>query len=241
MKQMILFNAKRISYLISFLLFITSGNLEKYVSNQATSKSFPLASNGKTASILVSDSDFPGVLRVVGHFQNDINNVTGVQPTIFNSVSQAEGDILIVGTLGKSAILEQLVKNGKINASQLQGKREKFITQIIENPIAGIKRALVIAGSDKRGTIYGIYDLSNQIGVSPWYFWADVPIEKQSELHVLPGIHTLGEPKVKYRGIFINDEAPALTGWVYEKYGDFNSQFYERQLFMASYVAAQNV
>ncbi len=130
--------------------------------------------------------------------------------------------------MGKSSLIDQLAKDGKIDSSALVGKWEKFITQIVENPFPGVKRALVIAGSDKRGTIYGIYDLSNQIGVSPWYWWADVPVKKQTELHVLPGIHTNSEPKVKYRGIFINDEQPALSGWAYEKFGGFNSKFYEK-------------
>ena len=121
-----------------------------------------------------------------------------------------------------------MVRDGKIDASQLKGRWEKFTTQIVDNPAKGIKKALIIAGSDKRGTIYGMYDLSNQIGVSPWYFWADVPVKKQSELHVLPGIHSNGEPKVKYRGIFINDEAPALSGWAFDTYGGFNAKFYDK-------------
>jgi hypothetical protein len=89
-------------------------------------------------------------------------------------------------------------------------------------------KALVIAGSDKRGTIFGIYDLSAEIGVSPSYWWADVPVRKHPSLYVLPGRYTLGEPKVKYRGIFINDEAPALSGWAREKFGGFNHRFYEQ-------------
>lgn len=203
-------------------------NPNKYVTNKATKESFPLASNGKVASLLISDLDFPGVLRVVDHLQNDIHNVTNFSPTIIKNKSLAENYVVIIGTLGKNPIIDQLAKEGKIDASQLQGKWEKFTSQIVENPIAGVQKALVIAGSDKRGTIYGIYDLSNQIGVSPWAFWADVPTKKQSELHVLPGIHSLGEPKVKYRGIFINDEAPALTDWVNENYGGFNAKFYDK-------------
>ncbi|MEL1242079.1 glycosyl hydrolase 115 family protein [Flavobacterium flavipallidum] len=202
-------------------------NPNKYVKNEASNESFPLASNGKVASILVSDNDYPGVLRVVSHLQNDIRSVTNFLPNIIKK-AVTENYIVIIGTLGKSSIIDQLAKEGKIDASQLHGKWEKFTTQIVNNPIAGVQKALVIAGSDKRGTIYGIYDLSNQIGVTPWAFWADVPAQKQSELHVQPGIHTLGEPKVKYRGIFINDEAPALTGWVREKYGNFNSKFYDK-------------
>ncbi|WP_273276918.1 glycosyl hydrolase 115 family protein, partial [Maribacter polysiphoniae] len=215
------------------LLVVTLGNAQtidsqKYVTNTASSERFPLASNGKVASIVVDQDDFPGVVRVAGHLQNDLQKVTGILPNVFNGMAQTEDYLVIIGTLGKSAIIDQWAKEGKIDAARLQGKREKFTTQIVDNPMAGVQKALVIAGSDKRGTIYGIYDLSSQIGVSPWYFWADVPVRRQSELHVLPGVHTLGEPKVKYRGFFINDEAPALTGWVYERYGDFNAKFYEK-------------
>ena len=216
-----------------FLLVLSSSNgyavnPTKYVTSISSSENFALASKGQIASLLISNNDFPGVIKVVGHLQNDINTVTGLTPKLFKDEINSEENVVIIGTLGKSSIIDQLAKEGKINASLLQGKWEKFITQIVENPINGIKRALVIAGSDKRGTIYGIYDLSNQIGVSPWAFWADVPAKKQSELHILPGIHSLGEPKVKYRGIFINDEAPALTGWVRQNYGKFNAKFYEK-------------
>src|SRR6478609_6939617 len=189
---------------VLLLLFATVNfgyaiNPNKYVTNKAASGSFPLASNGKVASILVSDVDFPGVLRVVGHLQKDLQTVTNSLPTILKDKSVNENYLVIIGTLGKSPIIDRLAKEGKIDANQLQGKWEKFTTQIVENPIEGVQKALVIAGSDKRGTIYGIYDLSSQIGISPWYFWADVPVKKQSELHVLPGVHTQGEPKVKYR------------------------------------------
>jgi len=202
-------------------------NPEKYVVNESSNESFPLVSKGKTASILVSDKDYAGVLKVAGHLENDIFKVSDLHPKRIKKISEAEDFVVIIGTLGKSEIIDQLAKKGKIDGNALQGKWEKFTTQIVENPFKGIKKALVIAGSDKRGTIYGIYDLSSQIGISPWYFWADVPVKKQSELHVLPGIHSQGEPKVKYRGIFINDEAPALTGWAFEKYGGFNSKFYD--------------
>lgn len=222
------------SYLILLLFLIGLStnsyaiNPEKYVVNQASSENFPLVSKGKIASILVDDKDYAGVLKVAGHLENDLFKVSDLHPKRIKKISEAEDFIVIIGTLGKSKIIDQLAKQGKIDAKALQGKWEKFTTQVIENPFKGIKKALVIAGSDKRGTIYGIYDLSNQIGVSPWYYWADVPIKKQSELHVLPAIHSQGEPKVKYRGIFINDEAPALSGWAFEKFGGFNSKFYDK-------------
>ncbi len=224
----------KISHLILSLFLIGLStksyavNPEKYVVNQASAKNFPLVSKGKTASIFVSENDFSGVLKVAGHLENDIFQVSDLHPKRIKKIGEAEDFVIIIGTLGKSEIINQLTKKGKIDTRELQGKWEKFTTQIVENPFKGIKKALVIAGSDKRGTIYGIYDLSNQIGVSPWYYWADVPVKKKSELHVLPGIHSQGEPKVKYRGIFINDEAPALSGWAFEKFGGFNSKFYDK-------------
>ena len=218
--------------LLFFLIGLSTNsyaiNPEKYVVNQASKENFPLVGNGKIASILVDDKDYAGVLKVIGHLENDLFKVSDLHPKRIKKISEAEDFVVIIGTLGKSEIINHLAKKGKIDANLLQGKWEKFATQIVENPFKGIKKALVIAGSDKRGTIYGIYDLSNQIGVSPWYYWADVPVKKQSELHVRPGIHSQGEPKVKYRGIFINDEAPALTGWAFEKFGGFNSKFYDK-------------
>ena len=203
-------------------------NGEKYVVNKASAENFPLTSKGKTASILVSQNDFSGVLKVAGHLEKDLFKVTNVHPKQINTISEATDYVVIIGTIGNSEIIDQLVRDGKIDATQLKGKWEKFTSQIVDNPSKGIKKALVITGSDKRGTIYGMYDLSNQIGISPWYFWADVPVKKQSELHVLPGIHSNGEPKVKYRGIFINDEAPALSGWAFDTYGGFNAKFYDK-------------
>ena len=224
----------KVSHLILSLFLMGFGmksyaiNPDKYVVHQASAESFPLVSKGKIASLLVGEKDFSGVLKVVGHLENDLFKVSDLHPKRINKITDTQDFVVIIGTIGKNEIIDQLVKEGKIDGDQLKGKWEKFTTQIVDNPVKGIKKALVIAGSDKRGTIYGIYDLSNQIGVSPWYFWADVPVQKQSELHVLPGIHSLGEPKVKYRGIFINDEAPALSGWAFEKYGGFNSKFYDK-------------
>jgi hypothetical protein len=203
-------------------------NPNKYVTNTASKGSFAIASKGKIASIVISENDFAGVLRVVEHLEKDLYNVTNLHPAKYTNSNPLTDFAIIIGTLGHSAIIDQLAKEGKINAAELTGKWEKFSTQIVENPTKGIQRALVIAGSDKRGTIYGIYDLSNQIGVSPWAFWADVPAKKQTELFARTGVHSLGEPKVKYRGIFINDEAPALTGWVHENYGNFNAKFYDK-------------
>lgn len=98
--------------------------------------------------------------------------------------------------------------------SEIDGKWESFVSQLVKNPADGIDQALVIAGSDPRGTIYGIYDVSEQIGVSPWYFWADVPTKQHKDIYVLAEKKVQGPPSVKYRGLFLNDEQPALTNWV---------------------------
>jgi hypothetical protein len=106
------------------------------------------------------------------------------------------------------------VSSRAIDVSGVQGKWESFTSQVVKNPVPGCAKALVIAGSDPRGTIYGLYDVSEQIGVSPWYFWADSPPKKSKELYVTAKKKVQGPPSVKYRGFFLNDEQPALTNWV---------------------------
>jgi hypothetical protein len=128
--------------------------------------------------------------------------------------------VIIAGTIGKSPLIDRLVKKKKIDVRDIHGKWESFVIQTVEKPFPGVKRALVIAGSDKRGTIYGIYEISRQAGVSPWHWWADVPVRRSDELYVNPVRFVSGEPSVKYRGIFLNDEYPALTRWVAFKYGN---------------------
>jgi len=161
-------------------------------------------------------------------FQTDIEKVTDSRPELFLDEVPGAKEIVIIGTLGKSKIIDELVNNKKIEVKDISGKWETFLIQIVENPIPNITRALVIIGSDKRGTIYGMFDISEKIGVSPWYYWADVPPKKNKNIYVLPGYHSLGEPDVKYRGIFINDEDPALGGWARETFGGLNSKFYEK-------------
>jgi hypothetical protein len=134
----------------------------------------------------------------------------------------------VIGTLGASPLIDTLVSTGKLDTAGVAGRWEASLTQVVERPWTGVRRALIIAGSDRRGTIYGVYDLSAQIGVSPWYWWADVPVPRREALYVLPGRHALGPPAVRYRGIFLNDEAPALSGWARERFGGFNHRFYER-------------
>ncbi|MEO6630098.1 MAG: glycosyl hydrolase 115 family protein, partial [Mucilaginibacter sp.] len=153
--------------------------------------------------------------------------MTNSSPGIVNTIGDQKL-LIIIGTTGKNELIDKMIKQGKINASEIIGKWEAHITQVVDNPAPGIKKALVIAGSDKRGTIYGVYELSAQIGVSPWYWWADVPIPHHDNLYIASGKSTDKGPAVKYRGIFINDEAPAFSGWTKEKFGGVNHLVYEK-------------
>jgi hypothetical protein len=201
---------------------------DSYISSTKGKGYFTLSEKGKAAPIVVSDQDYAGVLKVALQFKTDIAIVTDAEPEFFKDSIPQRKRVIIVGTLGRSPLIDQLISNGKIDLSLLEGKWEQFIIQVVAQPFDGVDHALVIAGSDKRGTIYGMYDLSENIGVSPWYWWADVPVKKHAKVYVKPGQHTLFGPAVKYRGIFINDEAPAMTGWAHEKFGGFNHQFYDK-------------
>jgi hypothetical protein len=184
-----------------------------YISNGRGAGNFPLVAAGKAAPLVVSASDYPGVIRVVNDLQADLKRVTGVQPAVAVDVNPLPREVVLVGTLGKSPLIDRLVAAGKLDVSGIAGKWETSLEQVVQNPLPGVRRAFVIAGSDQRGTIYGAYDVSKQIGVSPWYWWDDVPSRHQDALYVLPGRHSQGTPAVKYRGFFINDENPALGTW----------------------------
>jgi len=216
-------------FFLTTLWFSAYGqNTEKFIQGKEASNGFPISTSGKATPILVDSLDFAGVLRAAHNLQTDISKFSGVKPVYSKNTVPKNKQIIIIGTAGKSAVIDQLIHSGKIKATEFLGKREKFLIQTIQNPVAGVDEALVIAGSDKRGTIYGIYEMSEQMGVSPWYYWADVPVRKATDIFVKPGIYTAGEPAVRYRGIFLNDEAPALSGWSKETFGGFNHQFYEK-------------
>ena len=178
--------------------------------------------------IYMDTNDCKGVSYAAHALLKDIKSVSGATATLtsdagFLKKNDTARPAILVGTIGHSAAIDQLVKQKRINGNLLKGKREKFIITLTDGQ-------LVIAGSDRRGTIYGIYELSQQMGVSPWYDWADVPIEHHDSIFVNKGIYTDGEPAVRYRGIFLNDEAPCLTSWVKNTYGtDYGDhRFYQR-------------
>ena len=199
---------------------------EPYVSFQPVTGGFPLFNNGFVPPLLVSPDDHAGVHRVAVHLQDDLERVTGNRPVLFSGQTIDANLAIIIGTVGQSKLIDNLISSGKINVDDVRGRWEVSLLQVVDNPLPGVRQALVIVGSDKRGTIYGMFDLSAQIGVSPWYFWADVPINRQNQLFVKAGRYNLGEPKVRHRGIFINNEEPTLGNWVRQKFGGFNHTFY---------------
>ena len=200
----------------------------KYVSSTPVQGGFILEAGGRAAPLVVSESDWPGVVRAVGDLSADVQRVTGKTPPVLKKPGTATGDIVLIGTIGRSPLIDALVKAKKLDVSGVAGKWESAVTTVIERPMPGVRRALVIAGADKRGTIYGIYDLSEQIGVSPWYWWADVRVPQRDALYVMPDRIVQPVPAVRYRGIFFNDEAPALSGWTTEKFGGMNHEFYTK-------------
>ena len=157
------------------------------------------------------------VQRAIANLQADFEKVTQKQLPV------SENARILVGTVGVNKQIDQWVKKGELR--DLKGKTEKYIIKTIGDQ-------LVIAGSDKRGTVYGIYELTKQMGVSPWYYWADVPIEQHEALYIKKGEYTDGEPSVRYRGIFLNDEAPCLTTWVKNTFGtNYGDHHFYEQVF----------
>ena len=197
-----------------------------------------LINRDNKVEIYMDANDCKGVSYAANALVKDIIKVSGSKAVLTSDAGLKDKDTtrkdaadknaackptILVGTIGHSAAIDQLIRQKRINGNLLKGKREKFIITVVDGQ-------LVIAGSDRRGTIYGIYELSQQMGVSPWYDWADVPVVHHDSIFVNKGVYTDGEPAVRYRGIFLNDEAPCLTSWVKNTYGtDYGDhRFYQR-------------
>ena len=181
----------------------------------------PLINETGVAHVVTDPLDDVAIQRAAGSLRADLGKVAG------RALKPNTALPIIVGTIGQSKSIDALIASGKVDASGVTGQWEGFVQQVVEAPMPGVDRALVIAGADRRGTIFGIYDLSARIGVSPWHYWADVPVRKRSSLYVTAG-RRIDAPKVRYRGIFINDEEPALSNWARGTFGGINAKFYER-------------
>jgi hypothetical protein len=215
-------------YLLFAVLFVSlTVSAQTFVTSKKEAGAFAIASP-EGATIYVDPGDDWLVNKAATLLQNDIEKVTGKKPVIVNNLSSAGKNVIIIGTLEGSPTIKKLVSSKKINPNTIRGKWEASQLQVVANPLPGVQNALVISGSDKRGTAYGVFELSKQLGVSPWYWWADVPAKKKERVYVRKGMYTYNSPSVKYRGIFINDEAPAFSGWTKQKFGGVNHLVYEK-------------
>ena len=202
------------------------------LSGKAQTERFCIANKGITAGIIVDENDWKGVIRAAHDLGDDVRKVTGFSSQVSLQSSDSpwmkQPKSIIVGTIGKSRIIDNIISKKKLDVRKVKGQWESYIIDIVDGN-------LVIAGSDKRGTIYGIYDMSERIGVSPWYWMADAPVAHKDTLYYDSGCFIQPSPKVKYRGIFINDEWPSFGTWCNNHFGGVNAKAYE-QLFLACYV-----
>ena len=190
------------------------------MSVMAQAERFCIASKGKTATIVVDENDWKGVVRAARDLGDDVRKVTGTSASLNTNEQITKGGCIVVGTIGKSKVIDKLVKQKKLDVKRIKGSWETYQICVTDGN-------LVVAGSDKRGTIYGIYEISRRIGVSPWYWMADAPVAHKDELW-WPDNTIVDGPKVKYRGIFINDEWPSFGTWCEKHFGGVNSKAYEK-------------
>lgn len=189
------------------------------------STSLPLIRQGLPASVYVDAAADPAVRHAADGLRADLGRVGGRDAAKLDDLSAAHGPVVIIGVLGKSPVIDGLVRAGKLKVDNLGNEWEGFRQVVVEHPTPSIARALVIVGADRRGAVFGTYDLSERIGVSPWVWWADVPVTKKADLFITAGARA-DHPRVKYRGFFINDEDPAFSGWAKAKFGGVNSAAY---------------
>jgi hypothetical protein len=203
-----------------------------WVSDQARPGDFPLVSGGRAADVVYAAEDFKVVAIAARDFAADIERVTGRKPIVRTDAPAAGAPVVLAGTLGRSPLIDGLMRAGKLDVSALHGQWESFVITTVRDPLPGVPQGLVVAGSDRRGTAYGLYELSQAIGVSPWYWWADVAPAKRAELYVPAGTRRYGPPSVKYRGIFLNDEDWGLQPWAAKTFapedGDIGPKTYAK-------------
>lgn len=184
-----------------------------------------LVKAGQPAAVLVEAGADAALQHVGRSFVADLSRVAGRPAAQLASLGDARGDVVLIAELGRSPALADLVARGKLQLADLQGRWEAYRQVVVEQPWPGVPRALVIAGADRRGAVFGTYDVSARMGVSPWAWWADVPVAPQANVYLAAGARR-DQPEVKYRGFFINDEAPALSTWANAKFGGANAAFY---------------
>lgn len=205
---------KRVSFSLFFVFLVhfVSGQVLS-VSGRGTKNDFSLSGPDSNCVILVDSMDADVVKIAANLFSEDVNRVTGIKPAVCFNLPKSTENVVIIGSMEKSQFIGKLMKKGKISVQNIQGQWERYNIKTVSDPFPGIKHALVIAGSDRRGAAFGVFEISRAIGVSPWYWWADVPARRMSSIFIKPVDYTSDSPSVKYRGIFLNDEDWGLQPW----------------------------
>jgi hypothetical protein len=184
----------------------------------AGSGSFPLVFAGRAAALYLAPEDEAHLGLVTDAFASDVERVTGIRPRILHSLKDVSAtNVVILGIAGRSPELRELSEEHKVDTSSIDGQWEASLTTVVESPLPGVRRALVIAGSDRRGTAFALFTLSRRIGVSPWNWWADVPVAHHPAIVVQANHLVQPSPSVQYRGIFLNDEDWGLRPWAAAK------------------------
>lgn len=232
-----LMNKNRAVVLAALLCLAVAFPLRAQVSLSETTSGrnvFPLSA--KTCAAIMYDAvSEPSVVgTAVGLLASDIEKVTGRVPSVSGngSVPASCRYAVIAGTLGHSSLIDALVRDRKIDVSSISGDWERYAVRLVEAPLKGVRRALVVVGSDRRGTAYGLLSLSRAIGVSPWYWWMDAPVEHRNSIYLSVNAYDAATPSVKYRGIFINDEDWGLLRWAKRNFekelGNIGPKTYEK-------------
>jgi hypothetical protein len=195
------------------------------VCDQGSAGSFPLIDGGHPARVVIDDGANSAVRLVAASFAQDLQRVSGRSRRVLSDPGEAKGPVVVIGVVGHSKLVDGLVVAGKLRVDAIAGQWEAFGVTVVDQPWPGVPTALVIAGADRRGAVFGTYDLSRQMGVSPWYWFADVPVPHRTSVHVSPGQRS-DRPGVRYRGFFINDEDPAFSSWAKKHFGGMNAQMY---------------
>jgi hypothetical protein len=194
---------------------------------EAGDDGFALIAAGRPAAVVTDPGADSAVRWVADRFAADLERVSGHAAQRVRDADRAPRPAVVIGVPGQSPLVDALVAAGKLEVGDLEGQWEAFRVAVVDDPWPGVSRALVVAGSDRRGAVFGTFDLSEQLGVSPWYWWADVPTQRQSDVRVIPGSRS-DRPRVRYRGFFINDEDPAFSGWAKNRFGGVNADLYEQ-------------
>jgi hypothetical protein len=222
-----------IAFLITFAVPASALQTEpEWITDVYRRGDFKLAERTRVADIVVSADDFKVVQIAAENLAADVQRVTGKKPMLRSDSKALQGHVVFAGTVGKSPLIDSLVREGKLDVTQLRGQWESFLITTVPNPVPGVSLGLVIAGSDRRGTAFGIFEVSEAIGVSPWYWWADVAPRQRETLFVQSRTRRAGPPSVQYRGIFLNDEDLGLQPWAAKTFdpelGDIGPKTYAR-------------